>query len=112
MPIKPENRAAYPNNWKDIRAKILARAGDRCEGTPDRPECRAQNGQPHPETGSAVVLTIAHMDRRLVDHGEENLRALCQRCHNAWDAPERAANARRTRAMKAKAWAVNFTPGP
>ena len=31
MPIKPENLARYPKNWKQIRERILARAGHRCE---------------------------------------------------------------------------------
>lgn len=30
MPIKPENKARYPADWKAIRARILERAGDRC----------------------------------------------------------------------------------
>ncbi|MFC7514581.1 hypothetical protein ACFQUU_06155 [Herbaspirillum sp. GCM10030257] len=32
MPIKPENKGRYPANWKAIRAAILARAGNACEG--------------------------------------------------------------------------------
>lgn len=35
MPIKPENRARYPKTWPAIRERILARAGNRCEGSPD-----------------------------------------------------------------------------
>ena len=31
MPIKPENRGRYPANWRQIRAGILERAGNRCE---------------------------------------------------------------------------------
>lgn len=31
MPIKPENKARYPKEWKAIRARILKRAGDCCE---------------------------------------------------------------------------------
>jgi len=94
MPIRAENRALYPSDWKDIRKRILSRAKDRCEGTPDRPRCEAENGKLHPETGSRVVLTIAHMDHKLTDHSEKNLRALCQKCHNSWDAKDRAASRR------------------
>lgn len=36
-PIKPENQARYPKNWKEIRASILNRADNRCE------ECRIKN---------------------------------------------------------------------
>ncbi|WP_204272270.1 hypothetical protein, partial [Enterobacter hormaechei] len=69
--------------WRrEVRAPVLARAGNRCEGTPQHPSCRAENGKPHPDTGSIVVLTVAHMDQDVVDHSDKNLRALCQRCHN------------------------------
>lgn len=37
MPIKPENRGRYPADWKQIRAAIMKRAGDRCE-------CRGECG--------------------------------------------------------------------
>jgi 5-methylcytosine-specific restriction endonuclease McrA len=100
MPIRPENRARYPRDWQQIRARILLRACNCCEGTPLRPECRAVNHRPHPETGSKVILTIAHMDQQPENNGEDNLRALCQRCHNEWDAPHRAANAAITRHEK------------
>jgi hypothetical protein len=106
MPITANKLALYPGGsirspeWLAIRARILLRAGNRCEGTPMRPTCRAENGQPHPETGSKVVLTIAHMDRQLVDHTDANLRALCQRCHLGWDAVAHRAAAAKTRRAK------------
>ena len=31
MPIRPENRHRYPPDWPEIRARILRRAGNRCE---------------------------------------------------------------------------------
>lgn len=31
MPIRPENRRRYPRDWQQIRARILERAGHRCE---------------------------------------------------------------------------------
>lgn len=40
MPIKPDNKARYPADWKQIRAKILERAQNRCEGSPLYPEWR------------------------------------------------------------------------
>lgn len=36
-----------------------------------------------------VVLTTAHLDNDLVDHGDANLAALCQRCHLTHDATQR-----------------------
>lgn len=97
MPIKPENRGRYPINWKRVRLVILARAGNRCEGSPDYPDCRAENGSPHPATGSRVVLTIAHLDHVPENVDPANLRAWCQRCHLTYDAKHHAQNARETR---------------
>lgn len=31
MPIKPENKGRYPKEWPEIRQRILARAGNKCE---------------------------------------------------------------------------------
>lgn len=98
MPIHPDKMKRYPGGsirskeWKEFRNSILDRAGHRCEGTPHRPECRAANGEPHPETMSKVVLTIAHMDHDESHADPERCRALCQKCHNNWDAPHRALN--------------------
>ncbi|MFG5119408.1 HNH endonuclease [Methylorubrum sp. POS3] len=107
MPISPERQKLYPGGsirsveWlRDYRAPILERAGHRCEGTAQRPHCRAENGKPHPETGSTVVLTIAHMDQDPGNNDWANLRALCQRCHNRWDSAARTRNAAATRARK------------
>ena len=38
-----------------------------------------------------VVLTVAHLDHQPENCADENLRAWCQRCHNAYDAPMRRA---------------------
>lgn len=83
MPIRPENRGRYPKNWPEIRARILERADNRCEF------CGAENYKPHPVTGSKVVLTIAHLDHTPEHSYDSNLRALCQKCHNSYDAPMR-----------------------
>jgi 5-methylcytosine-specific restriction endonuclease McrA len=105
MPIRPDRMALYPGGsirskeWQEIRCTILIRARCCCEGTPTHPDCRAVDRRPHPETGGFVVLTIAHMDHDEANNDPENLRALCQRCHNSWDAPMR----RRGVAARAKA---------
>lgn len=79
MPIKPENQHRYPADWKDIRRKILERAGKRCEF------CGAENHKSNPVTGSRVVLTIAHLDQQPENNNPDNLRALCQKCHLGYD---------------------------
>lgn len=97
MPIRPENRRRYPKNWTAISTGVKERAGWRCEGSPKYPDCRAKHGEPHPVTGSRVVLTTAHLDHTPENNGapgdRPNLRAWCQRCHNTYDLPHRLKNA-------------------
>jgi hypothetical protein len=92
MPIRPENRARYPADWPAISRRIrFERAHGRCE------RCGAENDRPHPVTGARVVLTVAHLDHRPENCREENLVAMCQRCHNTYDGPARRAGIRRRR---------------
>lgn len=118
MPIRREMRHHYATKaWRALSQRIRKeRAGDRCEcvgecGTDHLAEnaerqmprgvegrCSAFEGQPHPVTRSAVVLTVAHLDHDPTNNDEEgNLRALCQRCHNRYDQAHRKANANQTR---------------
>lgn len=94
MPIRPENKARYPKNWKEIRAAILKRAGNHCEfcGVPNH--VLRRNGQ---GKEVKIVLTIAHLDHQPENCDPENLRALCQRCHNQYDASHRAETRRMTK---------------
>ena len=109
MPIKAENRAKYPKEWPPISRLIRTyRAGNRCECTGEcgtkhylapyvgEIRCSAANGEPHPITGSKVVLTVAHLDQDLGNNRESNLKAMCQRCHNRLDAPHRRRHAMKT----------------
>lgn len=127
MPIKPENRCRYPANWDEIRAAILARAGNRCE------QCKVANGKriargAGPFTGTyqadtaevldaetgeyiasvrmseyqvknmvTIVLTIAHLDHQPENCDPSNLRAWCQMHHLRHDAAHHAETARATR---------------
>lgn len=125
MPIKPENRKRYPENWKQIRARILKRARNCCE------QCRVPNGVTinrgigrdkgtyqmpdgsirHEDNGGLVclrpfdyaglpvkiVLTIAHLDHTPENCKPSNLRALCQLHHLRYDAAHHAETARQTR---------------
>lgn len=87
MPIKPENKYRYPKNWKQIRESILVRAGNCCEF------CGVENHtyRFNSKTGknARIVLTIAHLDHTPENCDPSNLRALCQRCHNQYDAEHR-----------------------
>jgi 5-methylcytosine-specific restriction endonuclease McrA len=130
MPIKPENRGRYPSNWKEIRQKILDRAGHHCEKCGARNNTVIARGEGDDEgtflsddlyvydaeSGESlgrrrasdycvgkmvkVVLTIAHLDHTPENCEPENLRAWCQRCHLRYDAEHHAKNARITRRAK------------
>jgi ribosome-binding protein aMBF1 (putative translation factor) len=103
----PMQRDRYPDNWEAISRRIrFERAQNRCEW------CGAENFKPHPITHSRVVLTVAHLGAPLpdgtpgdkhdkMDVRDENLAALCQRCHLNFDREEHKFNARRTRAKNA-----------
>lgn len=96
--MSPFRRELYPPSWPAISARIrFQRAGGRCEW------CGAENGQPHPVTGSRVVLTVAHLDHDPQHNADDNLRALCQRCHLGHDLElhqARAAETRRRRRLE------------
>ena len=54
----------------------------------------------HPETGSLVILTVAHLNHDRTNNWPGNLRLLCQRCHLAWDHKHHMKNAALTRRRK------------
>lgn len=79
----PIDYRRYPPHWKRISAFVrFVRAKNRCEW------CDAKNHEPHPVTGTKVVLTVAHVhDKDPMNADLENLAALCQRCHLDHDRP-------------------------
>lgn len=123
MPISKANRALYPKNWKEIRARVMSRAcvpvpehlpGDlvkvrhvsRCEclgecglhrTTPGPRRCIELHGFMGEFTDGRIVLTTAHLDHDPTNNDMSNLKALCQRCHNRYDQPHRQRNAAKTR---------------
>jgi len=56
--------------------------------------CDSNNidGQLDDEHYIVIVLTIAHLDQDITNNDDENLAALCQRCHFRHDAPYRLTN--------------------
>ena len=95
-PIRAENRSRYPADWLEIRASILARAGAQCEWCGVANYSLVWRGV-RADTPVRVVLTIAHLNHRPEDNGDDNLAALCQRCHNRYDGPARRAGIRARR---------------
>lgn len=103
MPIRPENAARYPQNWKDISRAIKDRARWRCEcegecgrGTHEG-RCPNRHDEPAYGTGSNVVLTTAHLDHTPENCDPANLKAMCQGCHLHYDKEHHAQTAYRTR---------------
>jgi len=98
MPIDYKN---YPETWHLISQEIrFLRAKGHCEGSPAYPDCRAKHGEPHPVTGSIVILTVGHLDHDPDNNEESNLRAWCQRCHLTYDAKIHTNHAAETRRRK------------
>ena len=95
MPIKSENKDRYPKDWKQIRASILQRANNRCEF------CGVENHtyrfNPKTRKDAYIVLTIAHLDHTPENCNPDNLKALCQKCHNTYDARHRAETRRKNK---------------
>jgi 5-methylcytosine-specific restriction endonuclease McrA len=87
VPILPENKKRYPADWKAIRDKILSECQNKCEW------CGVENGTMRGD--KKIVLTIAHLDHVPEHCARENLRALCQKCHNGYDAKHRAQTRKR-----------------
>ena len=109
----PWDRGKYPPEWPAIRARILDRATAPWDGFARCERCGAPNHVyrwAHPDgteeytpdrpldiPSVRIVLTIAHIHNPdPADCRDDNLAALCQRCHNRLDGPMRAANARAT----------------
>lgn len=98
-PIRPENRDRYPKNWRQISLRIKERAGWRCEcsgecGLHGEHGCSRYHGEVMQGRTRPVVLTVAHLDHQPENCQEDNLKALCEGCHNRYDLPTRIANRR------------------
>lgn len=83
MPINYKN---YPKNWKLISKRIRTRSASD-DGIVKCELCGAENYKPHPYTNSKVIITVHHIIPDLNNNSDENLIALCQRCHLRLDLP-------------------------
>ena len=107
--MSPCDYKKYPSDWKKIREAIMERCKGFCEyenlewnphkGIYEIFKCWSLHGAliPWNKNGSRVVITIAHLNHDATDNRRMNLRALCQKHHNQWDAKHRAENRKRKR---------------
>lgn len=118
----PLRRELYPPNWAAISKSIREREGQKCKwcGVPNHERgARDRYGVWHnvsdidsmkSDTGFAlfgdypkiikIILTVAHIDHDPSNNADENLAALCQRCHLNHDREHHMENARETWAKK------------
>ena len=118
----PFDAKRYPKDWKNIAARIRDRDGNRCKfcgvfngavgyRLPDGSFVQLAESVVDRRKIITIVLTVAHLGAEKPDGSpgdkhdkmdcrNENLAALCQRCHLRLDVDEHAANASRTRALK------------
>jgi len=90
MPIRPEEKPRYPPDWRQISLRIKQRAEWQCGclgecGRTHTGRCVAIHLGPAPASGKRVVLTTAHLDHTPENCADDNLRAMCQACHLAYD---------------------------
>jgi len=108
--MKCDESTGYPANWKELSLKIRERENNCCKfcGVKNHSFIRRKPKGEFVYVSDAevksiysfreatqkplhevlkmlcvtkIILTVAHLDRQLVDHSENNLAALCQRCH-------------------------------
>lgn len=105
MPIRPENRHRYGDDWPAFSERIrFERAEGRCEcesecGMPGHVaalgRCENRHGQPSVYTGAKVVLTVAHLNHIPEERGADQVKAMCQGCHLWYDRAHHAETRRR-----------------
>ncbi len=98
-------RHLYPSDWREISLRIRERATGRCEcvgqcGLHHERRCEERHGELAKWARGRVVLTAAHLNHIPADCRDENLRAMCQRCHLRYDQRMHQVHARETRDRK------------
>lgn len=101
----PFHKDKYPADWSAISKRIRARSHGQCEcvgecGLHHAHRCEERQYQQAKWAKGKIVLTVAHLNHDGMDCRDENLRAMCQRCHLRYDSVLHQANARTTRRGK------------
>lgn len=115
----PWNRKDYPDDWEEIRKRILLRANNKCENCGINNQeviCKSDRKPPSSQQWdmfwtlvksdysrvqarkrmgfTLIVLTIAHLDHDKSNHEvkDDRLAAWCQACHLSHDKPRHVEN--------------------
>ena len=113
----PYDRKRYPSDWPAISRRIRDRAGGQCECAgecglhrthPGPRRCLERQGQRAAWARGVIVLTVAHLNHDPQDCRDENLKAMCQRCHLRYDTALHVRNASTTRARKLAAGTLSL----
>lgn len=123
----PMDLSRYPANWREISKRIRERSGGKCEwcgvenhtfyrnnsdGTRSMVDgMELEAAMLDGDKLTRIILTVAHLgtphedgaagDKHdKMDVRDENLAALCQRCHLNYDRDEHVQNRRRNREKK------------
>ena len=94
--LSPEERLRRGELTEGARLEVArleeeAKEAEEGERGGPEPRCTAVHLEPHPCTGSKVILTCAHLDRVPENLNENNLMAMCQACHLAYDRDQHTA---------------------
>ena len=96
----PAELERYPADWDEVRARIRARSGGRCECRGECGEhaerCEEQEKESAKRFKGPVHLAAAHLNHTPEDCRDENLRDFCQRCHFMFDRHEHGRHKRET----------------
>ena len=108
MPIHPENSHRYPPDWREVSVAIKTRAGWQCEcvgecGLHPGKRCEELHGEPAKWAKGKIILTVAHLDHTPENCDDENLKAMCQRCHLRYDTDHHRESGARRKREKAEA---------
>jgi 5-methylcytosine-specific restriction endonuclease McrA len=96
-------RENYPDDWDQIAQGIKEAAGWKCE------KCGRQCRFPGDKFDTHVrTLTVAHINHVEMDCREENLVALCPKCHLAYDEVRKAMQRLAKKRIKAERGNVLF----
>lgn len=101
----PMDRSRYPDNWGDIAFAVKEAAGWKCE------KCHRQCRRPGEKFDTRRrTLTVAHINHVERDCRDENLVALCPRCHLEYDELRKAMQRLAKKRIRAEKRNAMFAP--